>query len=299
MANLNKINKDYQGILLDLKPKEIESYITAVNKKIIETYPTATSDYFNVERFNKLSDNLEETTDFLKTKYPSIIGFEYGSKYAELNKKYLFETEKAFYLLWKYELTNLFNLIQDNIINIDYFLTSIYLYYNYWLHMKETLVIKEIGVPEEEIDSLTDYIYNFENRTSFQGLRALNMVNTFIEINLEQLEVYIGKFKEYPKIIYDKDTSEEVKSIIDNINKIHEEGHEYINKLEELKANPFKNGIEIVIESENKVDTELGFNKHQNKLLEKRIAEAPSYNFTTFEIVLPDYKKILGVNTDG
>ena len=32
MANLNKINKDYQGILLDLKPKEIESYITAVNK---------------------------------------------------------------------------------------------------------------------------------------------------------------------------------------------------------------------------------------------------------------------------
>ena len=83
MANLNKINKDYQGILLDLKPEEVEAYIIAVNKKIIETYPTATSDSFNVERFNKLSDNLEETTDFLKTKYPSIIGFEYGSKYLE------------------------------------------------------------------------------------------------------------------------------------------------------------------------------------------------------------------------
>ena len=296
MVNLNKLNKDYQGILLDLKPEEIEAYIRAVNKKIIETYPTATSDYFNVERFNKLSDNLEETTDFLKTKYPSIIGFEYGSKYAELNKKYFNETEKAFYLLWKYELTNLFNLIQENIINIDYFLTSIYLYYNYWLHMKENLVINEVGVPEEEIDSLTDYIYNFENRTSFQGLRALNMVNTFIELNLGQLEIYIEKFKEYPKIVYDDDTSEEVKSIVDNINKIHEEGHEYINKLEELKANPFKNGIEIIIESENKFDSKLGFNRNQKKLLEEKIAEAPSYNFETFEIVLPDYKKILGVD---
>jgi len=295
MVNLNKLNKDYQGILLDLKPEEIEAYIRAVNKKIIETYPTATSDYFNVERFNKLSDNLEETTDFLKTKYPSIIGFEYGSKYAELNEKYFNETENAFYLLWKYELTNLFNLIQENIINIDYFLTSIYLYYNYWLHMKENLVINEVGVPEEEIDSLTDYIYNFENRTSFQGLRALNMVNTFIELNLGQLEIYIEKFKEYPKIVYDDDTSEEVKSIVDNINKIHEEGHEYINKLEELKANPFKNGIEIIIESENKVNSELGFNINQKKLLEEKIAEAPSYNFETFEIVLPDYKKILGV----
>lgn len=296
MVNLNKLNKDYQGILLDLKPEEIEAYIRAVNKKIIETYPTATSDYFNVERFNKLSDNLEETTDFLKTKYPSIIGFEYGSKYAELNEKYFNETEKAFYLLWKYELTNLFNLIQENIINIDYFLTSIYLYYNYWLHMKENLVINEVGVPEEEIDSLTDYIYNFENRTSFQGLRALNMVNTFIELNLGQLEIYIEKFKEYPKIVYDDDTSEEVKSIVDNINKIHEEGHEYINKLEELKANPFKNGIEIIIESENKFDSKLGFNRNQKKLLEEKIAEAPSYNFETFEIVLPDYKKILGVD---
>ena len=294
MVNLNKLNKDYQEILLDLKPEEVEAYIEAVNKKIIETYPTATSDYFNVERFNKLSDNLEETTDFLKTKYPSIIGFEYGSKYAELNKKYFNETEKAFYLLWNYELTNLFNLIQENIINIDYFLTSIYLYYNYWLHMKENLVINEVGVPEEEIDSLTDYIYNFENRTSFQGLRALNMVNTFIELNLEQLEIYIEKFKKYPKIVYDDDTSEEVKSIVDNINKIHEEGHEYINKLEELKANPFKKGIEIIIESENKVDSELGFNINQKKRLEEKIAEAPSYNFTTFEIVLPDYKKILG-----
>ena len=273
MVNLNKLNKDYQGILLDLKPEEIEAYIRAVNKKIIETYPTATSDYFNVERFNKLSDNLEETTDFLKTKYPSIIGFEYGSKYAELNEKYFNETEKAFYLLWKYELTNLFNLIQENIINIDYFLTSIYLYYNYWLHMKENLVINEVGVPEEEIDSLTDYIYNFENRTSFQGLRALNMVNTFIELNLGQLEIYIEKFKEYPKIVYDDDTSEEVKSIVDNINKIHEEGHEYINKLEELKANPFKNGIEIIIESENKFDSKLGFNRNQKKLLEEKIAE--------------------------
>ena len=164
---------------------------------------------------------------------------------------------------------------------------------------EENLVINEVGVPEEEIDYLEDYIYNFEDITSFQGLRALNMVNTFIEVTLEETEKYIERFKEYPKIVYDKDTSEEVKSIIDNINKVREEGHEYINKLGELKANPFKNGIEIVIESENNVNAELGFNKHQKKLLEEKIAEAPSYNFETFEIVLPDYKKILGVNTDG
>ena len=105
---------------------------------------------------------------------------------------------------------------------------------------EENLVINEVGVPEEEIDSLEDYIYNFEDRTSFQGLRALNMVNTFIEVTLEETEKYIERFKEYPKIVYDKDTSEEVKSIIDNINKVREEGHEYINKLGELKANPLK-----------------------------------------------------------
>ena len=293
MANLNKIEHQYKEVLLDLTPQEIENYIQAVNKKIIETYPTSTSDSFNVERFNNLSDNLEETTNFLKSKYPSIIGFDYGSKYVELNKKYFNETEKAFYLLWNYELTNLFNLIKEKIVNIDYFLTSIYLYYNYWLHMKEELVIKEIGVPEEEIDSLRDYIYNFENKISFHGLRALEMVNTFIELNLKDVELYIEKFKEYPKIVYGEDTSEEVKSIVDNINKVHEEGHEYINKLEELKVNPFKNGIELIIESESTVNSKLGFNINHKKLLEEKIAESPSYNFETFEILLPDYEKII------
>lgn len=294
MVNINKLNEDYKEIISGLTAKEIESFIESINKKIIETYPTATSVFFNVDRYNKLSDNLEETTDFLKTKYPLVIAFDYGSKYNELIKKYLFETEKAFYLLLEYELANIVNLINETVLNIDYFLTSIYIYYNHWLHMKESLVINEIGVPEEEIDSLKDYIYNFENRTSFHGKRALNMVNTFIKIQFERAEEYIKHFKQYPKeVIYEEDISEEIKEVIDSINKLSEDGYEHINKLEEIKANPFKNGIEILNNSEKEVNKKLNFKFNYDKILEEKIAEAPSYNFETFEIVLPDYKEIL------
>jgi len=299
MANLYSIEKEYKEVLLELKPNEVEAYIEAINKKLIETYPTATSDVFNFEQYKKLNKNLEEVTSFLKSKYPNVVAFEYGSKFNELNKKYSFETERAFYLLFRNEIAYYVEMIGRIIADVKYLFSSMYRYYNYMLHMRTELLKEEVGFSEEDLEPFNDIIYN-RNATNFHGNKALSIVNNFIELEFEELEKFISKFTTYPKVIYDETTSEEVKKIIDSYNNIRNEGYNYIKKVEEIKANPFKEAIEIMAEVETKgssswtTDLEAYYNSRINWHKEY----APSYNFETFEIVLPSAKDKGAVTND-
>ena len=289
MANLNKIEQEYKEILYDLKPKEIEAYIESITKKLIETYPTATSDSFNAERYKKLNKNLEDFTEFYKTKYPSVIAYEYGAKYNEVNNKYLFETEKAFYLLLKAEISNLVNTIGRIVVNFRYFFSSMFRYYNYMLHMRTELLKEEIGFSEEDLEPFQEIIYN-KNATNFHGNKALNIINTLIEMELEEVESFIKMFIQYPKVVYDETTPKEIEEIIDSYNYIRSEGYKYIKQLEDLKADPFKEGIELIAEVETKGSS--SWIKDLEAFYDRRIKwlkeYAPSYNFETFEIILPN-----------
>ena len=286
MANLNKIEQDYKDILYNLKPEEIEAYIEALAKKLFETYPTATSDIFEIGKYNKLNKNLEEFTDFYKSKYPSIVGYEYGAKFNELNKKYALETGKAFYLMLRYEITHLTNTIGRITIDLKYFFSSIFRYYYYMIHMKTDLLIEEVGFTEEDLEPFHDVIYN-NDISSFYGKKALEIVTTYIEIELKAVESYINAFKEYPEVIYEEEnTSEELIEIIDSYNKIRTEGYEYIKQLEELKEDPFKEVIEIIAESmytPKNIDNPEAF--HEERINNIK-ANAPTYNFKTFELEL-------------
>ena len=62
MANLNKINKEYNEILSGLTYEEIVAYYRNINKKLLETYPSLDSHKWNVKEHNKLFTSIEEAT---------------------------------------------------------------------------------------------------------------------------------------------------------------------------------------------------------------------------------------------
>ena len=297
MANINLIEHQYKEILSDLNPKEVEAYIEALTEKLIETYPTATSYFFNIERYKQIDDSIKECTEFYKSKYPSVIAYEYGSKYHELNKKYGIETEKAYYSFMKYELAHVVDLIGNIIIKVKYLLSSVYSYYIYMLYMKWELLIEEVGFSEEDLEPFHDIIYN-KNATNFHGNKALDVVNSFIKLELKEVETYINFFYQYPKFTYDETAPEEVIEIIDSYNEIRSEGYNYIKILEELKEEPFKDGIESLA----KIETDSSYIKDSEAYYNNRLnyykSNAPSYNFETFEIILPNTETTKGVGNN-
>ena len=135
MANLNKINKDYEEILSGLSFEEIVTYYRNVNKKMLETYPTLNSNKWNIKEHNKLFDSVEEATDIFKVKYPLISVVKYATIFEEMENKYLEEHDLAVYKLLASDLVTLSSSIGLLVNDVVHDLTSIYIYYDYVKHM--------------------------------------------------------------------------------------------------------------------------------------------------------------------
>lgn len=291
MVNLNKINKDYEEILSGLSFEEIVTYYRNVNKKMLETYPTLNSNKWNIEEHNKLFDSVEEATDIFKVKYPLINVVKYATKLEELELKYLEEHDLAVYKLLASDLVTLSTSIKFIVNDMLLDLTHIYLYYDYisFANMGLYIFKEELDVPEELLEPLEPYFYNMKNHNSFYGAKALSYLNDNIQINFKVLEMYIEAFNRNSRINFNaEEVPEELVEVLGIYNNAYDSGAEAINLFEELKKNPFKKAIEISVESMKKTEEKPEFFKPDyDKILESKLANAPKYNFTTFELELP------------
>ena len=296
MANLNKINKDYEEILLGLSFEEIVAYYRNINKKMLETYPSLDSHKWNIEKHNKLFYSVEEATDVFKTKYPLINVIKYGTKFEELETKYLKELDLATYKLLASGIITLTTSIKFLIKDILSDFSHIYLYYEYATSIGTSILKEELNVPEELLEPLEPYFYN-RNNSSFYGAKAISYLNENIEINFQVLEVYLKAFNDnYRRLEFNaEEFTEETVEFIELYNKHYDSGVKAIEELEGIKEEPFRTAIEISVEVMKKHEEESVLKHNFEKILEHKLASAPKYNFETFELILPTE----GVDPEG
>ena len=147
MANLNKINKDYEEILSGLSFEEIVAYYRNINKKMLETYPSLNCNKWNIEKHNKIFDSVEEATDVFITKYPLINVVKYATKFEELEDKYLKEHDLAVYKILTSDLVTLTSSIGFIYNSILSDLLHIYFYYDYVIHIGTYVLKVELDFP--------------------------------------------------------------------------------------------------------------------------------------------------------
>ena len=290
MANLNKINKDYEEILSGLSFEEIVAYYRNINKKMLETYPSLNCNNWNIEEYNKLFDSVEEATDVFKVKYPLINVVKYATKFEELEDKYLKEHDLAVYKLLTSDLVTLTTSIKFIVNGLLQDLTHIYLYYNSVTFANTGMYIfkEELNVPEELLEPLEPYFYNMKNNSSFYGAKALSYLNDNIEVNFKVIEMYIEAFNDFRRLDFNsKELPEKLVGVLERYNTAYDSGVEAIEKFEELKSNPFKTAVEVVAEVRTK-DNFLNYTEEEiQSFIESELASAPKYNFETFELILP------------
>lgn len=284
MANINKINKDYEEILSGLTFEEIVAYYRNINKKMLETYPTLTSNKWNIEDHNKLFDSVEEATEIFKAKYPLISIVKYATIFEELENKYLEEHDLAVYKLLATNIVDLSSSIGLLVNSIVHDLTSIYTYYDYVKHIGTYALKYELDVPEELLEPLEPY---FNNSSSFYGAKALSYFNHNIQVNFKILEMYIEAFNNNRRINFNaEELPEDLVEVLTMFNKAYDSGIASIKTFKELKEEPFKKAIEFEYSVRTKTNPDYT-EEDKEKFIESKLASAPKYNFETFELILP------------
>ena len=291
MANIYKINKDYEEILSGLSYEEIVAYYRNINKKLLETYPSLDSHKWKIEEHNKLFDSIEEATKVFKKKYPLINIVNYAIKFNELEDKYLEEHDLAVYKLLTSDIVTLTSSIGFIVKDILSDFSHIYLYYDSIIFANHGMYIfkEELNVPEELLEPLEPYFYNMKNNSSFYGAKALSYLNDNIKVNFQVLEMYINAFNDFRRLDFNpEDFTEETVEVLELFNKSYDSGVKYIEEFEEIKRNPFKMAIEIEAEVRTKDSSYFDYTEEEvEKFIESKLASAPKYNFETFELVLP------------
>lgn len=291
MANLNKINKDYEEILSGLSFEEIVAYYRNINKKMLETYPSLKCNKWNIEKHNKIFDSVEEATDVFINKYPLINVVKYATKFEELEDKYLKEHDLAVYKLLTSDIVTLATSIKYIVKELIQDFSHIYLYYNSVTFANTGMYFfkEELNVPEELLEPLEPYFYNMKNNSSFYGAKALSYLNDNIEVNFQVVEMYIEAFNDYRRLDFNsKELPEDLVEVIEMFNKAYDSGAEAIEEFEELKLNPFKTAIEIEAKVRTK-DNFLNYTEEEiQSFIESELASAPKYNFEEFKLDLPE-----------
>ena len=262
-SNINKLNKDFEEILLGLTPEEAVEYYKQLNKKLIKCLPNLNSANFKHEELTSVLANIENITSVFKKEYPLINQTNISLRYLELFNKYLIEVNKAQYKIELEKIKNVVYKIGSKLQYIKYFLDSIYNYYTYRTYVKEGLIENELDVPEDISSVLEPY---FNNSSSYYGATAESYINDFIKLQFENLEKIIDLFNNYfyeldlvpdnPVLFSDKLTKAEIEEfkkefelIIVEYNEVYNSGLQYIKEFEELKVNPFKEAVEISVKT--------------------------------------------------
>lgn len=299
MATIYDIERKRKEILLDLKPNEIEAFYNELNKKAIEGLGTVKNNFtFNPDEIIKANEELKETNDILIKKYPYIESLESSSRLNLLLDKYAEVLNEAQALIFYFHLKQLSNLYTSLKVHIDYLetvLTKFYFRYHFRSNLLETFLLEELKVPEDIVlDTLEPYIYN---NNFFYGGSLEKEYNSYIETIVVNIDYYITKIDNYSKFNITPSAYEEkdVVNLLEDIVKLQSLNNDLIKRYENLKLNPFEVAINVVAEvrtdivnkllDENDVDLE---KRKVEELKEKLLDKAPSYNFESFEFIVPE-----------
>lgn len=271
MANIKHLEKDYKEILLGLTAEEVTEYYKQLNKKIVNCYPTLNTNW-NEEELDFLLASVEDVTSVLKKNYTkaSLDRTNLSSRYIELDSKYVTEIDLAFTKLSYSKLLNIAYNIGSVLKNLYFFLICLY---NGYTYLKDEKTIKE------SVDL-----------NSFEASVYIRYINNFIKMEVEEIEANIKLFEDRFSEIDSTgltDVPEVVVNAISKYNELYSKCSSTIEEYEELKLNPFKKAIEFdvlaTIETYSKYTEE-----DYSDLLIFLTASAPSYNFETFEFIVPE-----------
>lgn len=269
MTNIKHLEKDYKEILLGLTAEEVAEYYKQLNRKIVNCYPTLTTNW-NEEELTVLLDNIEEVTTVLKNNYTksSLDKTNLSSRYAELDSKYITEIDLAFTKLNYQKLLNISYNIGSIFKNLFFMLFSLYNGYTY---------LKEEKTITENVDL-----------NSFEASVYVDYINLFIKSQVKEIEANIKLFEKlFSEIEADLEgVPEVVVNEIAKYNELYSKTSFFTEEYEELKVNPFKQAI--IIDVEANIETNPKYTEEDySRLLESKTASAPSYNFETFELIIP------------
>ena len=299
MASLNTIKKDYNELLLELNPEDIEVLFKKINKKITDSLGSS-KNYFkwNLEEIEKGTTELNELENTLKRKYPNISGLTASTRLETLLEKYVELEEETKQLIFKVHLVNIYSIASSLESNIDFLediLNKFYFRYSFRIWNLESLLLEELNVPEDIVlDTLEPYIYG---NSAFYNKAFETDYNSFIEAIVVNIESDIAKVKPYIETNVNPNLfiEEAVVKTVEGIVKFKSLIEDLIKRYENLKVNPFEVAIdveaEVIAENYNELLKKAKYSFEETtveKEKEKILVKAPSYNFDTFELIVPE-----------
>lgn len=298
MATIYEIERRRKEILLDMNEEELIALFKEINKKAVNSIGCSNNAFnWNVEEINKANEELNELTRVLKTKYPNIEGLTATTRLELLLEKYIESEEESKALIFLVHFKKFINKAISLEKNIDYLqevLHKFYFRYSFRIWDLEELLAEELNVPEAIVDSLEPYIYY---NTSFFNKAVENDYNTFIKSIVVNIESDIAEVKEYVELNVEPSAfiEEDVVKILEGIVEAKKLTVDLIKRYENLKANPFEVAIDIEAnvkaENINKLLKNAKYDFEETTVEEEKaflLAVAPSYNFETYELIVPD-----------
>ena len=307
MISYRELNNRRNKILLDMDKEEIIALFTEINKKVIDSIGTSKNGFkWNVEEIDKANKELEELERILSGKYYSIHGLTATTRYNLLIEKYVENTEETKALIYNVHFERFLGLARSLEVNIAYLeklLTKFYFRYSFRIWNLEELLADELNVPEKIVyEDLEPFIYG---NTNFYSKSLEKDFNSFIEDIVVNIESDIAKVNNYLEVKVEPSNfiEEPVIKIMEGIIQLQILTVNLIKRYENIKLNPFEVAIDIeaTVKTENYNEL-LKKAKHdfKEKTVEEEkeflVAVAPSYNFETFELIVPeneDYKEKL------
>ena len=299
MANLRELNRKRKDILLNMDPEEIVTLFKEINKKVIDSLGTSENGFkYNIEEMTKANNELIELEGILSEKYTNIHGLTASTRLELLINKYAESEEEIKALIFNVHFERLFSHVKSLETNISYLeevLKKYYFRYSFRTWNLENLLLEELNVPEDIVlDTLEPYIYY---NTAFFSKSLEKDFNSFVKAIVENIESDIANIKVYLDVELEpsKFIEETVIIIVEGIIQLKILATSLIKRYENLLANPFEEAINIEAEVKNKIFNDL-LKEHDSASEEKSIeeekeiilAKAPSYNFETFELIVPE-----------
>lgn len=313
MKNVNQLERDKREVLLNMDKEEIIAYFDNISKKQIGTLPKITKEgitEFNYKEYDKLERILNESIKIIGSKYNNVKFLPVHSKFIELTEAYdenivmgnVLFLERILFILYHYVKS-----IEKGLDSLEEHLTLFYLRYFFKVHDVIDL-LEMANVPEETIETVQELLK--EEKPEFFNTPIELTYNIFIESIVKDLEENIEILKKYNnyeenpvELLTSKNYPEVIIEVHELIYSLLTYGNELIEYYEELKANPFSKGNEIVIEEYvslvfNEDIDELGSFEESltdekdirvfNCLKEGFSSDVPEYDFKEFKLILPE-----------
>lgn len=295
MNNIQSIKNNYKEVLLKLNKSEIEALYKNVNKKAVDSLGTVKNNFsYNPDEINRANDELKELDKILVNRFPNIAGLGIATRLDLLIEKYSELTDEAQALICYIQFKDFFNLINALELKINYLrmvLNKFYFRYSFRVWNLERLLINELKVPDEMVlNDLEPYIY-YDNSFFDKGLEK--DFNFFIEEIVKNIESDIAEMDKYIKSEFDLSSysNEDVIKTIEGLIELQKLAKESIKSYEDIRENPFKRAIEIEAEVKTDILNNLSVGSENKYSIDEEkeliLSKAPTYNFETFELIVP------------